>query len=400
MKIDTDLLINLFMAIFIAFIFVFVDRIVKIPVHIDLVLINSEEFTEQDHGYVEELIMSTKPIISNIRKVTLPLDEQLDESIINNYTVAVEVTPERLFIYTIPSLFTVNKSNLNLINEYFKPAFIINKSELEKTSSIYHQYKLRALGLKLQERNFKSLFNFAMPLVFDYTFLNSKFAQSRNFYVYCKDVGTRYNASWYDWRKYKVDEKNIYPAKTSGFAKMGHCKDINVSTLDYPTSKSKITKVYNSRLLDFDYNYTSKRVQEVFESFKVDFSSNPFLDFEDREKTRYSLFCSIMRSFYSSKLSLSDPKNCKYNEVDLVANFHESGSVYVIEDGKMFFGGSCTALKSNLLYVVPTKRSMRDDDLILDFGSGKYKISFVDNEDNNLCIVNYKSIKNNSARSF
>ena len=49
---------------------------------------------------------------------------------------------------------------------------------------------------------------------------------------------------------------------------------------------------------------------------------------------------------------------------------------------------------------MPTKSSMRDDDLILDFGSGKYKISFVDNEDDNLCIVNYKSIKNNSAKSF
>ena len=92
MKLDTDLLINLFTAIFIAFIFIFVDRIVKIPVHIDLVLINSEEFTEQDHAYVEELIMSTKPIISNIKKVSLPLNEQLDESIINNYTVAIGYT--------------------------------------------------------------------------------------------------------------------------------------------------------------------------------------------------------------------------------------------------------------------------------------------------------------------
>ena len=287
MKFDTELLVNVSIAIFIAFIFIFVDRIVKIPVQIDVVLINQDEFTQIDNHYVDEIIKSTKPIIRDIKQVSLPLKEQLDESIINNYTVAIKATPKKLYVYTIPSLFTINKSNLKSISNYFKPAFIINKSEINKTPSEFHFYKLRALGLKLQERNFKSLFNFVLPLVFDYPFINSKFAQSRHFYVYCKDVGTRYDASWYDWRKYTIFENDLYPTRTSGFAKMGDCATIRISTLGYPTSKSKITKVYNSRLVDFDYDYEQQSIKQVFSEFKLDFSSNPFLNFKDRKRTRY-----------------------------------------------------------------------------------------------------------------
>ena len=127
MKFDTELLVNVSIAIFIAFIFIFVDRIVKIPVQIDVVLINQDEFTQIDNHYVDEIIKSTKPIIRDIKQVSLPLKEQLDESIINNYTVAIKATPKKLYVYTIPSLFTINKSNLKSISNYFKPAFIINK---------------------------------------------------------------------------------------------------------------------------------------------------------------------------------------------------------------------------------------------------------------------------------
>ena len=85
MKFDTELLVNVSIAIFIAFIFIFVDRIVKIPVQIDVVLINQDEFTQIDNHYVDEIIKSTKPIIRDIKQVSLPLKEQLDESIINNW---------------------------------------------------------------------------------------------------------------------------------------------------------------------------------------------------------------------------------------------------------------------------------------------------------------------------
>ena len=391
MKFDTELLVNVSIAIFIAFIFIFVDRIVKIPVQIDVVLINQDEFTQIDNHYVDEIIKSTKPIIRDIKQVSLPLKEQLDESIINNYTVAIKATPKKLYVYTIPSLFTINKSNLKSISNYFKPAFIINKSEINKTPSEFHFYKLRALGLKLQERNFKSLFNFVLPLVFDYPFINSKFAQSRNFYVYCKDVGTRYDASWYDWRKYNIIENDVYPSRTSGFAKMGDCETIKISTLGYPTSKSKITKVYNSRLVDFDYDYERQTIKQVFSEFKLDFSSNPFLNFKDRKRTRYSLFCSAMRSFYSSKLRLSDPKNCKYNDKDLVANFHKDGTIYVLKKGKMFFDGTCKDLMANLHYVVPANKRFKNNNVKLDFGSGKYEILFADNNKSGQCVVSYKS---------
>ena len=110
MKFDTELLVNVSIAIFIAFIFIFVDRIVKIPVQIDVVLINQDEFTQIDNHYVDEIIKSTKPIIRDIKQVSLPLKEQLDESIINNYTVAIKATPKKLYVYTIPSLFTINLS--------------------------------------------------------------------------------------------------------------------------------------------------------------------------------------------------------------------------------------------------------------------------------------------------
>ena len=394
LKYIINLKIKVLVAVLVAFFFIFVDRIVKIPVQIEIVLINPEEFTQQDNLFIEKFIESAKPILPDISKVTVPLDEQLDESIINNYTVAIKKTPEHLYIYTVPSLFTINESNIKSIEEYFKPAYTIDKNDLY-FSEHYQHYKLRSLGLKLQERNFKSLFNFLVPLVFDYPFVNSKFAQSRNFYVYCYDDGSRSDASKYNWKKQRVIDEVVKTNpglnESHDFLKTGNCQSIKITTIDYPTSKSKITKVYNSRLVNFDYDYELKKVDEVFTDFKLDFSSNPFMDFKEREKTRYSLFCSGIRAFYSSKIRLTHHKDCKYNQKNLAANFLENSKLYVLKTGRMFFEGSCKDLISNMHYVIPGQIKSKNNDFKIDFGSAKYEISFSDSPVYRSCVVKYNS---------
>ena len=97
-----------------------------------------------------------------------------------------------------------------------------------------------------------------------------------------------------------------------------------------------------------------------------------------------------MRSFYSSKLRLSDPKNCKYNDKDLVANFHKDGTIYVLKKGKMFFDGTCKDLMANLHYVVPANKRFNFLEKIFSI-SGKYEIRFADKNKSGQCVVSYKS---------
>lgn len=361
-----------------------IDRILKVPVSIDLIIINEKEFTNNDKEFLKILTKFSTPFVESFSTPSFPIKQKDDFSIINDYSLAVERTDTTYRIYTIPSIWNINKNNLGKIRNNFFPYLVLKKDDfLEKPNN--SKYQLIAMIHRLQESNFKSLINFILPFKFDRLFMISNYFKNHESYLSCDSSTEILDASKYSWKSLPNFRQN------SGLDKIKDCKDIEVSTVGYDKTRHKIAKVFGVKLVDYKLHFKSTNSRIFFSNFNV-VTRNSFLDFSQNDVLSNRLQCSLVNSI-EEKIGIQDYRNfeCIYTKNKLGLNFKKDNKFFLLKKGELRFASSCIALQKNIRFVIPYPSSVQFIDKIrFNFNSIKYQLEFIDNTKNSECLVSYR----------
>ena len=361
-----------------------IDRILKVPVSIDLIIINEKEFTNNDKKFLKTLTKFATPFVESFNTPSFPIKQKDDFSIINDYTLAVESTDTTYRIYTIPSIWSINKNNIDKIKNNFIPYLVLKKNDVhEKPNN--SKYQLIAMIHRLQESNFKSLINFILPFKFDRLFLKSNYFKNRESYLSCDSSTEILDASNYSWKS----KPNFL--QKSGLNKIKDCKDIKVSTLGYDKTRHKIAKVFGVKLLDYKLHFKNTNSKIFFSNFNV-VTRSTFLDFSKNDVLSNRLHCSLVNSM-EEEVGTKDFKNfeCTYTKNKLGLNFKKDEKFFLLKKGELRFASSCIALQKNIRFVIPYPNSVKFIDKIrFNFNSIKYQLDFIKDTKNSECLVTYR----------
>lgn len=361
-----------------------IDRILKVPVSIDLIIINEKEFTNNDKEFLKILTKFSTPFVESFSTPSFPIKQKDDFSIINDYSLAVERTDTTYRIYTIPSIWNINKNNLGKIRNNFFPYLVLKKDDfLEKPNN--SKYQLIAMIHRLQESNFKSLINFILPFKFDRLFMKSNYFKNRESYLSCDSSTEILDASKYSWKSLPNFRQK------SGLNKIKDCKDIEVSTVGYDKTRHKIAKVFGVKLVDYKLHFKNTNSRIFFSNFNV-VTRNSFLDFSQNDVLSNRLQCSLVNSI-EEKIGIQDYRNfeCIYTKNKLSLNFKKDNKFFLLKKGELRFASSCIALQKNIRFVIPYPSSVQFIDKIrFNFNSIKYQLEFIDNTKNSECLVSYR----------
>jgi len=361
-----------------------IDRILKVPVSIDLIIINEKEFTNNDKEFLKILTKFSTPFVESFSTPSFPIKQKDDFSIINDYSLAVERTDTTYRIYTIPSIWNINKNNLGKIRNNFFPYLVLKKDDfLEKPNN--SKYQLIAMIHRLQESNFKSLINFILPFKFDRLFMKSNYFKNRESYLSCDSSTEILDASKYSWKSLPNFRQK------SGLNKIKDCKDIEVSTVGYDKTRHKIAKVFGVKLVDYKLHFKNTNSRIFFSNFNVA-TRNSFLDLSQNDVLSNRLQCSLVNSI-EEKIGIQDYRNfeCIYTKNKLGLNFKKDNKFFLLKKGELRFASSCIALQKNIRFVIPYPSSVQFIDKIrFNFNSIKYQLEFIDNTKNSECLVSYR----------